>query len=575
MDTPLKLTNKKRVPWICSVEQKGTMDCSSPSTLMQSLLGETTINEFFASFWEKEALIVKRNDTNFYGSLFTHAVMKEILQTNEFEFHADVSVCHETDFTSELGRVTVERAEKLINGDKATLHFYHPQRYVDELWKIIGQLETYFGSLVGSNAFVCPPGTKELPPHCEDVETFVLIIEGEVEWKLYKPMVELSRDFTHDLMKGTVGEPTVTVLLQPGDLLYFPRGTIYQCRTMGEGNATYIAASTYLQNTWGDFVFHAVSRAIENALENDVAIRSGLPINYLSFLGTGKNMSKYVEYSEDDDKKKKASMYQSNLDKPEVVEFKENVQTYLAKLIEHIDVNRAADAMSQYFILSRLPPYGHIFVSPSDPDDADENTAPTSENVPTTDDAEENEKKSPKKKFTYTTNQKLVTINDHVKIKYPEHIRLVYNDEEGDIDDSDIDSDFEDMDDECGDEVVEENANSAKKKSKSLSKKYKKSTTSEGDDDDDDEAIVDNTEPCIKICHSLHNDRFSHMGFNIYDEVEGVKFDVSYTKAVVELINSTDFVIVKDLLMDKDDEKLLLANKLAHDGLLEIKSWLI
>ena len=40
---------------------------------------------------------------------------------------------------------------------------------------------------------------------------------------------------------------------------------------------------------------HAVEQAIAIGLEEDVGIRSGLPINYLSFLGTGKNMDQYVE----------------------------------------------------------------------------------------------------------------------------------------------------------------------------------------------------------------------------------------------------------------------------------------
>ena len=62
-----------------------------------------------------------------------------------------------------------------------------------------------------------------------------------------------------------------------------------------ENHSTHITISTYQQNTWGDFMQHAVEQAIAIGLEEDVGIRSGLPINYLSFLGTGKNMDQYVE----------------------------------------------------------------------------------------------------------------------------------------------------------------------------------------------------------------------------------------------------------------------------------------
>jgi len=99
---------------------------------------------------------------------------------------------------------------------------------------------------------------------------------------------------------------------------------------------------------------HAVRLAIECAMEDDVSFRKGLPINYLKFLGTGKNMSKYIE-SEDDKKKDKIS----NESDEDVKKFKDTIKDYLSKLVDHIDVNMAADAMSSDFMASRLPPFGH------------------------------------------------------------------------------------------------------------------------------------------------------------------------------------------------------------------------
>ena len=96
---------------------------------------------------------------------------------------------------------------------------------------------------------------------------------------------------------------------------------------------------------------HAVRMAIENAMEDDVTFRQGLPLNYRNFLGTQKDMSKYVE----DDKEEKMSNEKDN----EVMKFKERIKDYLSKLVDHIDVNKAADAMSSDFIGSRLPPFGH------------------------------------------------------------------------------------------------------------------------------------------------------------------------------------------------------------------------
>ena len=80
--------------------------------------------------------------------------------------------------------------------EKGTVQLPHPQRYVDSLWNVLEKLETYFGCLVGANAFVTPTGCQGSLPHCDDVDNFHVQLEGTQSWKLYKPMVELSRDYT-------------------------------------------------------------------------------------------------------------------------------------------------------------------------------------------------------------------------------------------------------------------------------------------------------------------------------------------------------------------------------------------
>ena len=99
----------------------------------------------------------------------------------------------------------------------------------------------------------------------------------------------------------------------------------------------------------------AVSQAIDRALENDVNFRRGLPINYFSYLGTAKNFCKYVD--EEDGKGAKLTNNENN---DKVKKFKDSVKKHLSKLIDHIDVNTAADAMSYDFMASRLPPFGHV-----------------------------------------------------------------------------------------------------------------------------------------------------------------------------------------------------------------------
>lgn len=538
---------KKKVSMSASEDQKGTLDCCSitdPAKMMQALLGDTKLEDFFENYWEKKPLLIKREDASFYGSMFSLSVMKDVLQKNELNFQEDVNVCRyvngEKELLNEEQQITEKDVDRLIDEKQATFQFHHPQRYIDELWNMLEKMERYFGSLVGSNVYITPPDSQGLAPHCDDVEIFVLQLEGTKSWKLYKPMVELSRDYTQDLLQESIGEPLLEAKLEPGDMLYFPRGYIHQATAGSPSHSTHISISTYQQNTWGDFMNHAITQAIENALEDDVTTRSGLPVNYMNYLGTGKNMGAYVEDEGEDDKSK-----HSNLNEAKVKDFKEVVKKHLSQLVDHIDVNTAADAMSADFMASRLPPYGH-----------------------TAKDEDEDEVLSDPPKLT-----------DRIKIRYPEHMRVVYCDEDEDgFGDEEIDSDEEDMeqDDEKPAKTPTRHSISKSSKSPKSSKKAVKthSETSQDDDDEDDEdAEITDTEPHIKIVHALHNDRFTHMGSsNPFDEELGcLKLHVSYAKAAIELLKNSNFVAVKDLLMDDDDDKVTLATTLFSDDLIEIK----
>jgi lysine-specific demethylase/histidyl-hydroxylase NO66 len=56
-------------------------------------------------------------------------------------------------------------------------------------------------------------------------------LEGKKRWKLYSPRESsevLPRFSSPNLSEEELGEPILDVVLEPGDLLYFPRGTFHQ-----------------------------------------------------------------------------------------------------------------------------------------------------------------------------------------------------------------------------------------------------------------------------------------------------------------------------------------------------------
>lgn len=63
----------------------------------------------------------------------------------------------------------------------------NPQTYSRGLWQVNSVLQEYFHSCVGSNVYLTPPGTQGFAPHYDDIEAFVLQLEGKKRWRLYKP----------------------------------------------------------------------------------------------------------------------------------------------------------------------------------------------------------------------------------------------------------------------------------------------------------------------------------------------------------------------------------------------------
>jgi hypothetical protein len=173
-----------------------------------------------------------------------------------------------------------------------------------------------------------PSGCQGLPPHYDDVEVFILQVEGEKHWRLYKPLIELPQEYSKDLLPEQIGNPTHDFVLKAGDLLYFPRGTIHQAvASSSNTHSTHITISTYQHHTWGDYLNSVFPELLQEAMDSDVSFRRGLPINFLK--------SSKISKSE-----KMNSVVQLLLQKIKYSQFV------------------APDSMIEDFMFNRLPPYG-------------------------------------------------------------------------------------------------------------------------------------------------------------------------------------------------------------------------
>ena len=110
------------------------------------------------------------------------------------------------------------------------------------------RLECLFGSLVGANVYITPHDSQGLPAHHDDIEAFVVQLEGTKRWLLYAP-TSINLPDSYELASvPLLGPPTHDITLTPGDILYFPRGVVHQARTplsTATDYSTHITISTY------------------------------------------------------------------------------------------------------------------------------------------------------------------------------------------------------------------------------------------------------------------------------------------------------------------------------------------
>lgn len=102
------------------------------------------------------------------------------------------------------------------------------------------------------------PMLQGFAPHYDDVDVFVLQAEGRKRWRVYAPLSghALPRVSSPDFNEETddLGEPLLDTVLQPGDLLYLPRGTLHQAEALPEEHSLHLTVSANQQKTWLDFL---------------------------------------------------------------------------------------------------------------------------------------------------------------------------------------------------------------------------------------------------------------------------------------------------------------------------------
>jgi hypothetical protein len=87
-----------------------------------------------------------------------------------------------------------------------------------------------------ANTYLTPPNSQAVPPHADDRDVLVLQLVGSKVWKVYEtvpvpypyPQEQVGKEGIPVPPQVTEGPLAVSTTLQPGDVLYMPRGFVHE-----------------------------------------------------------------------------------------------------------------------------------------------------------------------------------------------------------------------------------------------------------------------------------------------------------------------------------------------------------
>ncbi|WP_327121910.1 cupin domain-containing protein [Streptomyces sp. NBC_01341] len=165
--------------------------------------------------------------------------------------------------------------------DGATLVLQALQR----TWAPVADFSAGLGSELGhpvqANAYVTPPQSRGFDDHYDVHDVFVVQVEGTKRWVVHRPVhPDPLRDqpwtaFRSAVAEAACGEAHTDTVLEPGDVLYLPRGWLHAAQAQGE-------ISIHLTlgvHTWTRHALaEQLARAALDALRDDPEMRTSLPL---------------------------------------------------------------------------------------------------------------------------------------------------------------------------------------------------------------------------------------------------------------------------------------------------------
>lgn len=244
------------------------------------LIGPERIADFFERIYEREALVIARNDSKrFDGLLSIDDVDRIVTNVDLREGQLDLANASRqmvrSDYIDTAGYIDRGAVADFHRGG-ATIILQHAHQLEPSLGRLCRALEYVFSAHIQTNLYLTPPNAQGFRTHYDNHCVFVVQVAGEKAWRLYeKPIDTPFRGEAFELGKYEPGELKQEFVLKAGDCAYVPRGLMHDAMTSGSEQSLHITIGL-ITRTWADLMLEAVSEAALRSPE----LRRSLPAGY-------------------------------------------------------------------------------------------------------------------------------------------------------------------------------------------------------------------------------------------------------------------------------------------------------
>src|SRR3569623_1275891 len=257
---------------------------TATSLQLDDLLAPTDLATFFRDTWVKEPLAVSRADPGRYAGLFSMRNIDEVIAFSRPKFADQAAFRPAAPSPPTYVRGLLADSPPLLPASSpgvAQLRQVCEQgkslviMAMQHRWPAIAQLcrnlEAQFHCPVHANMYLTPSGSQGFAAHFDPHEVFVLQLEGVKHWRLYGPGAALPLASDGAAAPARPSRPAQEIRLEPGDLLYIPRGHLHEAFTSDERSLHLtVGVNVY---RWADLLHHA----LDAISRRDVRFRESIP----------------------------------------------------------------------------------------------------------------------------------------------------------------------------------------------------------------------------------------------------------------------------------------------------------